>query len=388
MNLLDHALWYHDLGWCVIPTKPGTKKPACRSWQPYQTERADKAQLRRWFKDGKKSLAIVSGPVSGGLVVRDFDDLDSYDSWAREHPTLANSLPTVETGRPGRHVYFKTGKKFRIINVGDGEFRGAGYCLAPPSIHPSGTSYRWLVEPSDSIPFIEDPVLDGLLPRNREFREDGDDGEDSGGTRGHTTLREGSDKSDRSLLSDEDSELIRQAIGRCLPEGQATRHRLIFELARELKAIPALADVPVQKLEPVMRHWHKAAKPFIKTKPFEESWIDFCEGWERVKYPKGEEPITQIFVRAMAKEIPREAVKYEQKGVKSLASFCRELQREHGESPFFLAVRTAGDLLETDPGTASRWLRILRLDGILKLESEGSQKSRKASRYRYVASLD
>ncbi len=48
-TVLEWALEYHRLSWCVIPIKPGTKKPALRSWKQYQTQRPDKNQLRKWF---------------------------------------------------------------------------------------------------------------------------------------------------------------------------------------------------------------------------------------------------------------------------------------------------------------------------------------------------
>ena len=36
----------------------------------------------------------------------------------------------------------------------------------------------------------------------------------------------------------------------------------------------------------------------IGTEPFEETWIDFLLAWPKVKFPKGEEPITKVFERA------------------------------------------------------------------------------------------
>ena len=57
------------------------------------------------FPDGSEhGIGVVFGAVSGGLASRDFDTLDSYQSWAAEHRELAETLPTVETRR-GRHVY-------------------------------------------------------------------------------------------------------------------------------------------------------------------------------------------------------------------------------------------------------------------------------------------
>jgi hypothetical protein len=63
---------------------------------------------------------------------------------------------------------------------------------------------------------------------------------------------------------------------------------------------------------------------------------------------------------------------------------CRELQRTSGEQPFFLACRTAGQLLEVPHVTAWRWLLLLTHDKILVEVKKGSCSSRRASRFRYL----
>ena len=162
----------------------------------------------------------------------------------------------------------------------------------------------------------------------------------------------------------------------------------MFELARELKALPGLAEASIAELKPYVRQWHKRALPYIvNAKAFEESWFDFAEAWDKIKYPKGEEPIAMMFAKAVEAELPEVAQQYEQRKLRLLVALCRELQRACGTGPFFLSTRTAGQLLGVNHVTASRWLRGLRLDGILKLESEGSREEHRAHRYRYVAPL-
>ena len=73
--------------------------------------------------------------------------------------------------------------------------------------------------------------------------------------------------------------------------------------------------------------------------------------------------------------------------MRQLVTLCRELQRHAGDGPFFLGCRTAGRLLDVDHATASRWLFLLKSEGVL-LESEKGGKGRgryRATRYRYVA---
>ena len=397
MTTLDDALDYYQRGWCIIPIRPGTKKPACRSWKGYQTERPDVATIRRWFgSGGPKSLAVVLGEVSGNLVCRDFDQMPSYERWAAEYPELAGALPTVETGR-GRHVYATADiGRIRaaspsggsIIELGDGELRGGGYCLVPRSKHPNGKTYNWIIPLNGQLPIV-DLDSSGFLPCNREARENGGLPRDQRTLVGvevelktlapHCPL--GSLDSQDSLLHSQ----VEQAIAETQPSGTRQRHRLLFELARELKAIPALADAPVAELKPYARQWHQRALPHITTKPFEESWFDFAEAWDKVKFPKGTEPIAMILTQAVKAGLPEVAEQYEQEELRLLVSLCRELQRACGDGAFFLATRTAGQLLGVNHVTASRWLRLLILDGILELVTAGTRESRRASRYRYVA---
>ena len=151
----------------MIPIASGTKQPPRGiGWKRYQKVRPSESAIKRWFGNGEcHGLAVILGDVSGGLTCRDFDDIATYDRWAANNPRLATELPTVETGRPGRHVYCRvdigqiraaTSTGAGIIKLGDGELRGSGgYCLLPPSRHPSGHEYRWIVPPNNEIPFLD-----------------------------------------------------------------------------------------------------------------------------------------------------------------------------------------------------------------------------------------
>ncbi len=98
--------------------------------------------------------------------------------------------------------------------------------------------------------------------------------------------------------------------------------------------MPGLADAPVAELKQYVQEWHRRALPYIHTKPFEESWFDFAESWDKVKYPKGKEPIAMLFAKAVEAEVPEEAQQYEQQELRLLIVLCRELQRACGTGPF------------------------------------------------------
>ena len=105
-------------------------------------------------------VAVILGRVSGDLCCRDFDNREAYIAWAAHNPKYASTLPTARTAR-GFHVYFRaTGQMTQ--KLGDGELRGqGGYCLLPPSIHPTGVIYEWVREPLGEIPSV-DPIAAGL----------------------------------------------------------------------------------------------------------------------------------------------------------------------------------------------------------------------------------
>jgi hypothetical protein len=163
---------------------------------------------------------------------------------------------------------------------------------------------------------------------------------------------------------------------------------MVFELARTLKSLPLFADADPRDLRAIVREWHRRALPKIRTKEFEETWIDFLKAWPRVRYAKGTEPMMQTFRRAVESEPPRIAVaKYpENPKLQILVALCRELQRAGGMEPFYLSCRTAGGLFSVSHTEAGRWFFLLESDGILEVVAKGgTQKNpRNATRFRYM----
>ena len=396
MTMLDVALAYLARGVSIMPIERGTKQPPkSLRWKRYQDELPTSRTAKRWFQEDRHNVAIIMGPSSGGLANRDFDRAESYHRWAADFPTLAETLPTVETQR-GYHVYFRvelTGRN--VLKLADGELRLSGcYNLAPISIHPEGKRYTWRVPLADKLPTIEDFEAAGLIPEgyttghNKASKKCGDFQNsiacaDIEATPPQPNLcLEYSLDSLPSLLHAP----IELAIERTIPTREGKRHKQVFEFARELKAFPELTALDVRSLKPLVRSWHSAAKPYIQTKAFEETWLDFAEGWAKVKTPKGQEPIRAMFALAKT-QIPEVAQRYETPEVRQLVALCRVLQIAAGDQPFFLASRPAGELLEVSHVQASRWLRLLCLDNVLRVAETGSVQSGKASRYRYLGDI-
>jgi len=392
-DILTWALRYHRLGWTIIPAgygEDGKRPPRGFSWKRYQTERPSEADLERWFAGGKSVPAVVLGGASGGLVCRDFDDPDAFHAWALEHRELAETLPTVETGR-GYHTYLRAAWE-GFIDLGDeGELRGdvGHYCILPPAVHKSGKRYAWIVglpETTSEIPLI-DPFAAGLaLPEAKKGQTERRRKEDGEATQA-MALRPPSVISLSSLCLSSgrqvrDVQRVGDAIERTLPDGPKQRNRAIFGLARRLKGIPEFADLPPMELLPIVREWHRLALPAIGTKGFGVTLADFLHAWESVRFPVNAEYLADVFSRAEKNPVGD----FDDPNVRVLAAVCRELQADSGDKPFFLAVRDAGGFFGFGKDTGSKLLKVLEALGYIEVLVKGGTREHPmhATRFRYL----
>jgi len=94
-------------GLSIIPLKlDGSKKPNLSSWQPYQCRLPSSDQVKQWFSR-KAGIGIITGIVSGGLEVLDFDDGSLFFPWYKAVENIACRLPIVETPSGGYHIFFR-----------------------------------------------------------------------------------------------------------------------------------------------------------------------------------------------------------------------------------------------------------------------------------------
>ena len=144
------ARGYAARGWSVIPMQPQGKRPLV-AWREFQQRRAGPAEIDRWFRRWPDAnVGIVTGRISG-LVVVDVDLRHGGPaSVADAEAALGPLPPTVEvaTGGGGRHLYYA----HPLVTVANRvavrpgiDLRGDGGCVvAPPSVHPSGRRYTWV----------------------------------------------------------------------------------------------------------------------------------------------------------------------------------------------------------------------------------------------------
>jgi len=143
----ENAKRLADKGFSVIPIKPMDKVPAISSWKEFQTRKPSDAELHEWFDDGNKNIAIVCGKISGGLVVVDFDDLETMNFLIEGGIDKFLKRTLVVKTRKGYHVYFRVTENLlqsgRLDNLKIDIKGEGGYVIAPPSIHREGTRYEF-----------------------------------------------------------------------------------------------------------------------------------------------------------------------------------------------------------------------------------------------------
>ena len=363
-TLLTHALAYLVRGFSVIPVHG--KKPTV-SWKRYQRRRPTESDLRRFFAgDDATGLAVICGNVSGGLVVRDFDDADAYLAWQLSHQELAEVLPTVKTAR-GYHVYFFNCHR-RIKKFDDGELRGAGYVLAPPSVHTSGIEYQWI-----------NPLPDGPLPEIEPFAVGlGDRARARGASRAN--------KAEEHTLDCACSLSLEEAISKTLPRRPGERNRRLFAFCRALKSIPSLAQADALALQPQVSEWYRRGKPFMSGEHDEdENFGEFLYAWGRAKYSVDSGAFATALQRLETTPLPPIADRFASPETKRLIHFVRELQLVSGDASFYLSGPTAGGVIGLGHMAAWRRLRLLRDSNIIEMVAPGKRgKPGRSARYRYL----
>jgi hypothetical protein len=363
-GLLDAALHYAGRGWSVIPV--AGKKAAVPFWLPFRERPPDAQALREMFaKPGITGLAVITGAVSQRLAARDFDQTDAYEQWARANPSDAARLPTVRTAR-GFHVYGRLETEV-FKKLGDGELRAASthYVVLPPSLHPDGPVYKWIVPlPDGELPLLTDTLSNGCA-------------------KNHVTHVMGGLGCAESPLGDARGDVIQTIIRSTLPSGAGQRNGCLWTLARKLKAIRRNATAAELRL--IVQEWHRQALPYIRTKDFSESWSDFVRGWDQVRCPAGHSLAAAV---AAAKSNPLPAI-VAQNGYDGklalLTAICWELAKKWRKRPFPLSCKVAAEHLEISTQHAGRLLETLQFDDVLKRAKKHNRRKGKAREWRFIA---
>lgn len=158
MTLAEWRRFFAGLGLVTIPLRPREKRPLRRGWQDGREEQWDGAPP-------DANLGVLTGGISGGLVVLDFDTPDGpFDVLGFRPKELATKTLVARTAR-GWHVYARSADTATSSPRAGLDIRGDGALVAaPPSVHPSGSRYE-LVGPCRTIaPLLSFTTAEMLAP--------------------------------------------------------------------------------------------------------------------------------------------------------------------------------------------------------------------------------
>ena len=185
INQFEHragqVLRMADRGWRLFPVKPRDKQPLITDWPNQATHEEDR--VRFWLKRFSDCNWGVATGAESGTFVLDVDGdpgLNSLQLLELQGCGLPHTLIT-HTGR-GSHIWFKWPANGTVIRNSAGKLghgldvRGTGgYAIVPPSVHPSGTAYKFVDE---NVPIAPAPEwLLEMLPQTFSSAELPIDGE-------------------------------------------------------------------------------------------------------------------------------------------------------------------------------------------------------------------
>ncbi len=410
-NLQIEATSYVALDWSLLPVIG--KKPAYgTTWKDPPSWDQVKPLLAYPKTTG---VAVILGEPSGNLAVRDFDKVSSYETWRYEQPDLASRLPTSFTpGNQGFHVFARTEQPCKTRRFDDGEFRASGaYVVIPPSRHPDGGVYRWVIQPSGNIPIVSPLDLARRLASYPEYTSDqatfqythaGDNLDnldlDPEGWYTHAgsipydldqdwythagPIEETPLTTHMACVYRDKQSLIEKAIACTIPIAFGNRNRQIFDLARRLKSILG-HNINVDTLKQYLIQWHRQALPNIKTKDFAETWKDFVHAWDEIRTPIG---IGLAKIRQIASEDRFTRDCCDPNGDR-VARVFRAASLVHRGREFYMPYRTIADCSGLSPRSARYIALRLVGEGLVAIVEPGvswedGKRSGKATVWRWT----
>jgi len=166
-DVRSSAYELYDMGLNVVPQPRGQK--AGYPWKQLQYTRLNRDDgeygLDSLFA-GECNLAVMCGATSGNLFIIDCESSSALAYHLGQLRQHGIPLWVVRTPRGG-HIYLQA-HEGEVHNVEPGiitetEIRGQhGYVLAPPSVHPTGAMYTWLVRETAEIPQVSVHDIDWL----------------------------------------------------------------------------------------------------------------------------------------------------------------------------------------------------------------------------------
>jgi putative DNA primase/helicase len=202
--------YHHGVNVVPIPGD-GSKRPPVK-WREYQKQRVTQTTLKQWFLfSSYPGLAYITGEISNGLELLDFDDRDIYHAW-RDRMEQEGALGLaeriargyLEQTPNGIHLWYRTDvlegnqplaripgpSKIKTIIETRGE---GGLGVAAPSgggVHPSGKPYIFLRGGITTLVTITEAERETLFMVARTFNQM-PQREDRPAMRDHSTAHRG-----------------------------------------------------------------------------------------------------------------------------------------------------------------------------------------------------
>jgi hypothetical protein len=157
---LDAALAYAARSWPVFPLKPSDKVPLiakAAGGRGVHDATTDRDQIEAWWtRWPQANIGLAAGVAFwvldadyGGFFATEPDGADTITYLQREFGPLPRTVKQY-TGGLGWQWFFRPDPRIRngvkVLPGLDTRSTG-GYVCAPPSLHPSGYTYRWIVPP-------------------------------------------------------------------------------------------------------------------------------------------------------------------------------------------------------------------------------------------------
>lgn len=162
VDLLSFALRYAEIGWPSFPLR--YKAPVTR--HGFKDASTDPRVLEFRFSDPTATgIGIALGFAVPGMPGYHCEALDidprngghlTLEALIEKHGALPDTV-CQQTGGGGQHYLLAVpdGQRLKAPGRGIDIKRAGGYIAAEPSLHPTGTTYTWLVE---SSPFEGAPI--------------------------------------------------------------------------------------------------------------------------------------------------------------------------------------------------------------------------------------
>jgi putative DNA primase/helicase len=148
-----------------------SKEPNLPKGHPYLSRRATDEEFSGF--NFKYNVALVTGKVSGLIALDDDDGGETM----RKNGWYVPATPAVKTSK-GHQYYLRCPQggfpTFKIVDPGLEVKADGGYVAAPPSIHPSGAHYEWVISPDEAA--LADPpewlIKQAAMRGRRMYAED------------------------------------------------------------------------------------------------------------------------------------------------------------------------------------------------------------------------